>query len=88
MGARAQEFLQKRISQNMKGVTLKTFEVPKSVLDDLRKNAVSEFEVKLYPDKPIIADPKKAPDQYGIRPDKIKDLQNKIIQGTGKDETK
>ncbi|EEM8546713.1 filamentous hemagglutinin N-terminal domain-containing protein [Salmonella enterica] len=86
--ARAQEFLQKRISQNMEGATVKTFEVPKSVLDDLRKNAVSESEVKLYPNRPIIADPTKAPDQYGIRPDKIKDLQDKIIQGTGKDASK
>ncbi|HEY4468769.1 MAG TPA: hemagglutinin repeat-containing protein [Klebsiella sp.] len=86
--ARAQEFLQKRISQNMEGATVKTFDVPKSVLDDLRKNAVSESEVKLYPNRPIIADPTKAPDQYGIRPDKIKDLQDKIIQGTGKDASK
>ncbi|WP_227521300.1 hemagglutinin repeat-containing protein [Raoultella sp. T31] len=86
--ARAQEFLQKRISQNMEGATVKTFDVPKSVLDDLRKNAVSESEVKLYPNRPIVADPTKAPDQYGIRPDKIKDLQDKIIQGTGKDASK
>ncbi|EEX0089063.1 hypothetical protein HFW23_004461 [Salmonella enterica] len=86
--ARAQEFLQKRISQNMEGATVKTFDVPKSVLDDLRKNAVSESEVKLYPNRPIIADPTKSPDQYGIRPDKIKDLQDKIIQGTGKDASK
>lgn len=86
--ARAQEFLQKRISQNMEGATVKTFEVPRSVLNDLRNNAVSESEVKLYPNKPIVADPTKAPDQYGIRLDQIKDLQDKIIQGTGKDASK
>lgn len=85
---RAQEFLQKRISQNMEGATVKTFEVPKSILSDLRKNAVSESEVKLYPNRPIVADPTKAPDQYGIRPDQIKNLQDKIIQGTGKDDSK
>ncbi|MBK4119389.1 hypothetical protein JHE03_24220, partial [Pluralibacter gergoviae] len=81
--ARAQEFLQKRISQNMDGATIKTFEVPSSVLTDLRKNAVSESEVKNYPNRPIIADPTKAPDQYGIRPDQIRDLQDKIIKGSG-----
>jgi filamentous hemagglutinin len=35
--------------------------------------------------KPVISDPIKADDQYGIRPDNLKDLQDKIIQGAGND---
>ncbi|WP_262766250.1 contact-dependent inhibition toxin CdiA [Enterobacter quasiroggenkampii] len=88
--ARAQEFLQKRISQNMEGATIKTFEVPTSVLNDLRNSAVKENVARLPENKgkPVIADPTKADDQYGIRPEKLKDLQDKIIRGSGKDEYK
>lgn len=46
------------------------------------QNAVSKSEGKLYPNRQIIAVPTKALAQYGIRPDKIKDLQDKIIHGT------
>ena len=84
--ARAQEFLQKRISQNMEGATIKTFEVPTSVLNDLRNSAVKENVARLPENKgkPVIADPTKADDQYGIRPEKLKDLQDKIIRGQEK----
>ncbi|WP_410683693.1 hypothetical protein [Citrobacter europaeus] len=85
--ARAQDFLQKHISQNMEGATVKTFEVPTSVLNDLRNSAVKERVARLPENKgkPVISDPIKADDQYGIRPDKLKDLQDKIIQGAGND---
>lgn len=88
--ARAQEFLQKRISQNMEDATIKTFEVPTSVLNDLRNSAVKENVARLPENKgkPVIADPTKADDQYGIRPEKLKDLQDKIVRGSGKDEYK
>lgn len=84
--ARALEFFEKRGTQNMDGATIKTFEVPNSVLDDLRKTAVKESVARLPENKgkPVIADPTKAKDQYGIRPEKLKELQDKIIQGTGK----
>ncbi|MGK9004550.1 hypothetical protein [Citrobacter europaeus] len=85
--ARAQDFLQKHISQNMEGATVKTFEVPTSVLNDLRNSAVKERVTRLPENKgkPVISDPIKADDQYGIRPDNLKDLQDKIIQGAGND---
>ncbi|QQO08996.1 hypothetical protein [Breznakiella homolactica] len=86
--ARAQAFLNKRVKQNMNGATIKTFEVPQSVVEELRKSAVAEDLVKDFPDRPIIADPTKAADQYGIRPDGLKSLQDKIIQGSGKDASK
>ncbi|WP_261442163.1 VENN motif pre-toxin domain-containing protein [Serratia grimesii] len=88
--ARALEFFEKRGTQNMDGATIKTFEVPHSVLDDLRNTAVKESVARLPENKgkPVIADPTKAKDQYGIRPEKLKELQDKIIQGTGKDASK
>ena len=88
--AREQEFLQKRISQNMDGVTVKTFDVPGSVLEDLRRSAVKESVARLPENKgkPVIADPTKAGDQYGIRPEKLQELQDKILQGSGKDVNK
>ncbi|NTY88836.1 hypothetical protein FCH33_18855 [Serratia fonticola] len=88
--ARALEFFEKRGTQNMDGATIKTFEVPHSVLDDLRNTAVKESVARLPENKgkPVIADPTKAKDQYGIRPEKQKELQDKIIQGTGKDASK
>jgi len=88
--ARALEFFEKRGTQNMDGATIKTFEVPHSVLDDLRNTAVKESVARLPENKgkPVIADPTKAKDQYGIRPEKLKELQDKIIHGTGKDASK
>lgn len=88
--ARALEFFEKRGAQNMDGATIKRFEVPHSVLDDLRNTAVKESVARLPENKgkPVIADPTKAKDQYGVRPEKLKELQDKIIQGTGKDASK
>ena len=57
-------------------------------LDKIRKNAVYESEVKFNKDKPVIADPTKAKDQYGIRPHQFDELKNSIIQGSGKDGNK
>lgn len=34
--------------------------------------------------KPVIADPTKATNQFGIRPQVLKDLENKIHKGSGK----
>ncbi|XKM14524.1 hemagglutinin repeat-containing protein [Orbaceae bacterium ac157xtp] len=86
--ARAQAFLEKRLSQNMDGATIKSFEVSKSFLDEIKKNAIFESEVKFNKDKPVIADPTKADDQYGIRPNQFDELKNSIIQGSGKDGSK
>ncbi len=86
--ARAQAFLDKRISQNMEGATIKSFEVSKSFLDEVKKNAVFESEVKYNKDKPVIADPTKADNQYGIRPNQFDELNKSIIQGSGKNGNK
>lgn len=88
--ARALEFFEKRGSQNMDGAAIKTFEVPHSVLDDLRNTAVKESVARLPENKgkPVMADPTKAKDQYGIRPEKLEELKDKIIQGTGRNASK
>lgn len=36
-----------------------------------------------FPNSPLIADPTKAPDQYGLRPAQIDSLRQSIIPGTG-----
>jgi len=56
----------------------------------LRKTAVKESVARLPENKgkSVIADPARAKDQYGIRPEKLKELQDKIILGTGKDASK
>lgn len=74
----------------MDNAMMKIFKEPNYVLDNLRKTAVIESVARLpeKKGKPVIADPMKAKDQYGIRPEKLKELQDKIIQGTGKDARK
>ncbi|MCH8512755.1 MAG: RHS repeat-associated core domain-containing protein [Kiritimatiellae bacterium] len=80
---RAQAFLNQRLGQGMPGAQMKSFEVPASFLDDLRAAAVPESMAKQFPGRPILVDPTKAADQFGLRPDQIKALQEAIIQGSG-----
>jgi hypothetical protein len=80
---RAEEFLAKRISQGMTGAQIKSFEVPQSVVDDLRSAAVPESMASMCPGSPIIVDTTKAPNQFGIRPP-FHDLEKSIKPGSGK----
>jgi uncharacterized protein YukE len=82
--ARAKEFLKKRFEQGILDAQIKEFKVKKEFLDELRKNAVKEIEVHEFPNSPIVVDPTKAPDQFGLRPTQIDKLIQSIIQGTGK----
>jgi RHS repeat-associated protein len=82
--ARAIEFFNKRVSQGMKGVQIKSFQVNESLLNDLLENAVPEELSKTYSGKPIIVDITKAANQFGLRGEWIKKLQDTIIQGSGK----
>jgi RHS repeat-associated protein len=81
--ARAQDFLQQRLGQ-FPDSTVKTFEVPKSFVDDLRANAVPEAERSLYPDRPVVADPTKAVDQFGLSRQQIDQLRQVIKPGSGR----
>jgi YD repeat-containing protein len=81
--ARAQEFLQQRLAQ-FPDDTIKSFQVPQSFVDELRADAVSELERSLYPTRPVIADPTKAANQFGLTEQQIQRLRQSIIQGSGK----
>lgn len=71
----------------MPNATAKTFEVPRSVLRDLKQQAISERKRAIDDPqgvKPLVADPTKADNQFGLRKEQIEKLKNTIIQGTGK----
>lgn len=82
--ARAEQFLAKRVSQGMQGAEVKTFEVPKSFLEELKASAVPESMAKEFPNSPLLVDPTKAANQFGLRPEQIEALKKAINQGTGK----
>jgi len=82
--ARAEQFLATRLQQGMPGAQIKSFEVPRSLLDDLRASAVPESMATQFPGRPLLVDPTKAADQFGLRLQQIETLQEAIIQGSGK----
>ncbi len=84
---RAIQYLEQKVRQNLPDVQVKTFTVPKSVVDDLNKIALPENKVKTYDPnrlRPVIADPTKATNQFGIRPHDFRNFENQIIKGSGK----
>lgn len=80
----AQYWLDKRLGQNMPGAALKSFEVPRSFLEELRDAAVPQRLGRQFPDRPQIVDPTKAADQFGLQPQQIEALRRAVIQGSGK----
>lgn len=82
--ARAEEFLATRLQQGMPGAQMKSFEVPQAFLNDLRSSAVPESMASQFPGRPLLVDPTKAPDQFGLRPEQIEALRQAIIQGSGR----
>jgi hypothetical protein len=82
--ARAEQFLATRLQQGMPGAQMKSFEVPASFLNDLRASAVPESMAKQFPGRPLLVDPTKASDQFGLRPEQIEALRQAIIQGSGR----
>ena len=81
--ARAEEFLSKRLQQNMRGTQIKSFDVPTSFVEELRALAVPESMARQFPNRPILVDITKAPDQFGLRADQIEALERAILQGSG-----
>lgn len=82
--ARALDFLKMRLADKMPGTNMKTFQVPRAYLEELRGSAVPQNLKSLYPNKPQIVDPTKAPDQFGLRKAQIRDLERVIIPGSGR----
>jgi hypothetical protein len=76
---RAQEYLAKRVAQGMDGVTIKQFNVTSEFLEQVRAAAVPEAEAGANPGAPIIGDPTKAPDQYGLHSSWFDDLLGNVV---------
>jgi hypothetical protein len=81
--ARAQQFLQQRLEQ-FPSNRVTTFEVPREFVYELRAAAVAEVERSLYPSRPVIADPTKASDQFGLTAQQIERLREVVVQGSGR----
>jgi hypothetical protein len=81
--SRAEQFLAQRRATTSPGLGIKSFEVPRDYLNELRESAVPESLAHCNPDRPLAVDINKAPDQLGLRPDQIMKLIHEIIQGTG-----
>jgi LysM domain len=81
--ARAQKFLQQRLEQ-FPDNRITTFEVPREFVYELRSTAVAEVERSVYPSRPVIADPTKASDQFGLTAQQIERLREVVVQGSGK----
>ena len=72
--ARALEFLGQKLSQGL-AADIKVFPVPKSFLEELGQTAVAESEAAQFPQSPVIADPTKAANQFGLRASQIEKLE-------------
>ena len=82
--ARAEEFLVQRKEQNMPGATIKSYEIPKSYLEEIRSTAVDEESAGRFPTLPIRVDTTKALDQFGLRAGQIETMISQIVQGSGR----
>ncbi len=82
--SRARTFMEQRQSQ-FGDNTIKSFEVPRSFLNELRATAVPESVRSAHADKPVIADPTKARDQFGLAGEQIGKLREVTVQGSGVD---
>lgn len=80
--ARAEEYLAQKIAGGLPGAQLKSFEVPKSFLEELQRIAVTQRRGRLFPDLPQVVDITTGANQFGLRLDQFQQLQQMIIQGT------
>ncbi|WP_428951976.1 RHS repeat domain-containing protein [Streptomyces sp. cg35] len=83
--ARADNFLEKRISQGFSDSKVKAFEVDAQFLEWLRANAVPESMAKDNPGMPLKVDTTKAADQYMLRPEHMSAFFDSMIQGSGRE---
>ncbi|HKQ03869.1 MAG TPA: hypothetical protein VJ464_01960, partial [Blastocatellia bacterium] len=82
--ARAAEFLAQRAGQNLEGAAIKSFQVPKTFLEEMQATAVPERLARQFLDRPFIVDAAKAANQFGLRTPQIERLRSVIVQGTGR----
>ncbi|MEU6259187.1 hypothetical protein [Streptomyces sp. NPDC047043] len=82
---RADDFLEKRLSQGFSDSKIKSFDVDAQFVDWLRANAVPESMAKDFPGAPLKVDTTKAVDQYMLRPQHMSAFFDSMIQGTGRE---
>jgi RHS repeat-associated protein len=84
VASRAEEFLETRRTQGFADTEIRQFNVRGGFLGWLRENAVPERMARDFPDRPLVVDATKAPDQYMLRPSHIREMFNNIIPGSGR----
>ncbi|MBS1663436.1 MAG: hypothetical protein JST68_20505 [Bacteroidetes bacterium] len=70
-----------------KGAYISSFEIPQSLADDIKANAVPDAQGRANPTKPQISDPSKGNNMYGLPKAYIQKLREQAIQGSGKIKT-
>ncbi|MHB1117843.1 hemagglutinin repeat-containing protein [Sideroxydans sp.] len=79
---RAVDYFSRKVSQDLPGAQLKSFEIESAFLQQVQNSAVPEQFARQFPNNPIIsADP--FPNQFGIRQTQFQQLLDSIQQGTG-----
>ena len=79
-------FLEKR-GGAQSGAYIASFEIPQSLADDIKNNAVPQEEGRLFPGLPQKVDPTKSNSAYGLPKEYIQKLRQQAIQGSGSTET-
>ena len=79
----AEQWVQMKLAENMSGVQMKSFKVPKAFLKTIESMAVKYKYSSIFPDAPHVVD-LKHPHQYGLRETHIEMLKEAVIQGTGR----
>ena len=83
--ARAIEFCQQRLANpNTPMPELKSFEVPNSFVEAIKRQAVPERLARQFPHAPIQVDLSKTATSFGLRPEQVAGLKCVIIPGSGK----
>ncbi|HEY4875430.1 MAG TPA: hypothetical protein VIH86_07645 [Puia sp.] len=69
-------------SQN--GASIVSFEIPQSLAEEIKNNAVPQSQGKAFPDRPQIDDPTKSKSAFGLPKKYIEKLRDQAIKGSGK----
>ena len=72
------------MDQGLDDVTIKSFDVPTSYVDELRAASVPESAAGLFPNSPIRVDVNQATDQVGLRACACDALAANIVPGSGR----
>jgi RHS repeat-associated protein len=70
-----------------KGAYIVSFQIPASLLEEIKINAVPQKQAENFPGRPQISDPSKSGSAYGLPKEYIDKLRAQAIPGSGKTET-